>query len=45
MCKFGGGQKMEFSVRSAYHMQKDKEMVQTAGGSRCAHKSSIWTNI
>jgi hypothetical protein len=26
-------------------MQKDKEMVQTAGGLRCAHKSSIWTNI
>jgi hypothetical protein len=42
----GGGTKNGvFSVRSAYHMQKEKEMVQTTGGSRCAHKSSIWTNI
>jgi hypothetical protein len=34
-----------FSVRSAYHMQKEKEMEQTVGGSRCTNKSSIWTNI
>jgi ribonuclease HI len=34
-----------FSVRSAYHILKENEVEQEAGGSSCSLKSSIWKSI